>query len=542
MAKRFKDPIYGYIEIEEDIVDRIIDSASFQRLRDIIQTSYTPLYASAMHNRFVHSLGVFYLAGLALDSILETIPMDINIDRCSIIFKYACLLHDVGHAPFSHAGEYFYLDANSSRDELHQEILDLINDKDTKLKKEIDTNTNYNAAPHELMSAIVGLRQFSDLFISSEEREFFIRCITGYKYSEGCDCKRSILNCVISLLSSDVIDVDRLDYLIRDAFTSGFNTVVIDYKRLLGSLTVYLDNETGLYSIAYRKSAISVIENAVYAHDAERKWIQSHPVVLYESFLIKYGIEKLIAAYPDKGLFSYNALTPSGIQLEEKLRIRLLSDSDVVFLMKHLPEDNLINEYFTRKDRMHSLWKSESEYKSIFNLGFNGNTCEIMETEFDLLARYINSVTGSQVINQAATEQIELDIGKNEAIVEKESNEEIKRLTREQINIKKRHLLWVKELEKFALNQKIDFDFVIIKADQFNSSFGKQGFEKIKVLFDNTSKPCFFKDVTNVFSAVKSERSKFFYLYYHRTDRSKKVNVRAFAIELNKFLADEVYS
>ena len=64
-GKRFKDPIYGYIEIEEELITQVVDSASFQRLRDVIQTSYSPLYASAVHNRFVHSIGVYHLGCVA---------------------------------------------------------------------------------------------------------------------------------------------------------------------------------------------------------------------------------------------------------------------------------------------------------------------------------------------------------------------------------------------------------------------------------------------------------------------------------------------
>ena len=49
--KQFKDPIYGYIEIDGQIVTEIIDTPAFQRLKDIRQTSYTPLYPAAYHNR-----------------------------------------------------------------------------------------------------------------------------------------------------------------------------------------------------------------------------------------------------------------------------------------------------------------------------------------------------------------------------------------------------------------------------------------------------------------------------------------------------------
>ena len=65
MDKKFKDPIYGYISIPVEIIKNVVDTAVFQRLRRIVQTSYAPLYSSAVHNRFVHSIGVFHLGRIA---------------------------------------------------------------------------------------------------------------------------------------------------------------------------------------------------------------------------------------------------------------------------------------------------------------------------------------------------------------------------------------------------------------------------------------------------------------------------------------------
>ena len=67
---------------------------------------------------------------------------------------------------------------------------------------------------------------------------------------------------------------------------SGFNSVVIDYERLLNKVSIRLDSNTNLYTVCFDKSALSVIESVVYAHDLEKKWIQSHPSVAYESYLI----------------------------------------------------------------------------------------------------------------------------------------------------------------------------------------------------------------------------------------------------------------
>lgn len=172
-SKRFKDPIYGYVEIDETIITNIVDTAGFQRLRNIIQTSYSPLYSSAVHNRFVHSLGVYHLGCIVSESIARNKDEFVesgDIERYLKIFELACLLHDLGHAPFSHTGEEFYLE-NGKRDILHNFIIELTGDED--LEEEIKSK-NYKAAPHELMSVIVALR---DAYITGFIQYLLIMCV-----------------------------------------------------------------------------------------------------------------------------------------------------------------------------------------------------------------------------------------------------------------------------------------------------------------------------------------------------------------------------
>ena len=177
-------------------------------------------------------------------------------------------------------------------------------------ERDIPDDSN-KAAPHEIMSAIVGIRAFSEHIPTSEIRDFFARCITGYKYSENT-VEASLKNCFVSLLNSKVIDVDKLDYLIRDAYITGFDTVSLDYLRLLEAITIK-ETDTN-WEIGYYKDAISVIENVVYAHDAERKWIQNHPVVLYECYNLNHIFQHLnnrLNTQKSK-LFSYDSLTMEG--------------------------------------------------------------------------------------------------------------------------------------------------------------------------------------------------------------------------------------
>lgn len=116
--KKIKDPVYGYVSVEIEYIRNIIDTPVFQRLRRVMQTSYSPLYSSALHNRFVHSIGVFNLGCIAAACLEEAILNEDYVsteekqgiaEKLSHVFRLACLLHDVGHAPFSHTGEIYYI-------------------------------------------------------------------------------------------------------------------------------------------------------------------------------------------------------------------------------------------------------------------------------------------------------------------------------------------------------------------------------------------------------------------------------------------------
>lgn len=534
--KRFKDPIYGYIDIPNKIIDDIIDTAEFQRLRSIIQTSYAPLYSSAVHNRFVHSLGVFHLGtivGNSFEISLKNLGLG-EIGDYVRIFKLACLLHDVGHAPFSHTGEEFYLDKNSSKNDLHAKIVELTND--SILGDEIK-NISHAAAPHELMSVVVALNCFSTLFTSDKQKSFFARCILGYEYINNVDKEHSFLNCMISMLNSSVIDVDKLDYLIRDAYITGFDTVSIDYLRLLRSVQVVCEEDT--CKLVYSKGAISVIENVVFAHDAEKKWIQSHPVVLYDAYLLRCALERLHCKYD---VFKYDALTVEGMSIDQNLHVSLLDDGDITFLMKNTMKDAIVTEYLSRKDRRHPLWKSEAEYKAIFGRGFNDTIFQTVENELDDLLKYLNFTNKSRELNFGALEALVADIQSTKEELALASTPEKQSRFKEQLAIKEKHLKWLNCFKDFAEEQDLDFDFIIIQASQFNSGFGKLAFEEIEILFPALSHPCNFKKITNALSAGKSERDKFYYLFIRRKNRDQSVDATSLALSLGKLAMQEAFS
>lgn len=240
---KIKDPIYGYIEIDDEKVYSIINSSVFHRLQDIIQTSYSPVYPSSLHNRFVHSIGVYYLGKLALKAIKNN-NNDIfpeNFDTLEETFLLACLLHDLGHAPFSHTGEkYFFLNHKGKVPLLRIKLQEIVNNEEFS----DDDNELLAGAPHELMSALEGIKLFHD-FIEEDNKSFFARCIIGLKYKDKTD----IRNCLIELLNSKTIDVDKLDYLIRDSYYTGFKTLNIDYLLFILFLIKILINRWALQKL-----------------------------------------------------------------------------------------------------------------------------------------------------------------------------------------------------------------------------------------------------------------------------------------------------
>lgn len=617
--KQFKDPIYGYIDIDSDIVANIIDTPAFQRLKDIRQTSYTPLYPAAYHNRFVHSLGVYHLGKIAFSAIREQLVVksektDLHnqVDQIGKIFELACLLHDVGHAPFSHTGETFFIDKEQT---LYKLLSDCVDDK--QFSQEFEELGAKKPAPHECMSCVVGIKTFPEYFPSSNERSLFARCIIGMplkfnekipeynmalpeeernelrKQIQGLKAKKirtELLNCVISLLNSSIIDVDRLDYIIRDAATIGFKNAQVDYMRLLNGMRIVTYNKS--LCIGYHKSAISVIESAVYAHDSEKKWVQGHPSILYEMEALKNAMSTLTSTFSSatdlNPLFCYNSLTEEGkvltlsqplfsekatvlleqgklwsedaqalvhenelfcdatkvdsckFSLTENYPISLLADEDFLYLMKRFCKEGLGYEYFARNRRRSAVWKSEAEFRALFQERIGDGTMAIqnLEADFESLVDYCQNKTGSPIV----TEELFAVLDQEEAEAQKaKENEEIDDDVYEDllsgITTKRFWCNILREIHK-ELDKEIgiEFEFLIIFQKKFSSSF-KSTIGKIPILFPNIKNSVVpLENVVDVLKADNNRRSNFFHIFYKPKNavnsEQKKVIVNTIADKL----------
>ena len=541
MAHIVKDPLYGYIRVEDGNVWRVIDSPAFQRLRYIAQTSYAPLFPSAVHNRFVHSLGVYRL-GHFVAKIIEdkSLPAG-NEDAVRAflkVFELACLLHDIGHAPFSHTGEVYYdlesertPDADRKGSTLNLKLAEFLDVVAIKQKP---------AAQHEIMSALTAVREFGGLIGSMEQQRFLARAITGYTYScnpgnEGHEVEGvpvDFLDCLISLLNGQVVDVDRMDYLIRDAYLTGFNTIVIDYKRLLSSIRISDKTESGQYAVVYLQHAVGVLENCVYAHDAERKWIQCHPTVIYEGYLLSKAIERVLHGFFPESHIPVECLSPEGIELKKSgistgLKLKNLTDGDMLFLMKNIDSAEA-TEYFSRGSWRAKLWKSEAEFHAYFSTARLGTetvrkALGSIDGMIQSLHKQYDDQLNEQVLSKFETEYLEgtADTGGTSS-----HHIEVYR----KANQKK--LAIMKRFKEFALASNIPFDFLFLGKTAFKSGFSKEDLSKLKIWFDDFETIADFKDVSNVLTSNDDGlTSRLFYVFYPKSDsgaRPTKDAIRKF--------------
>lgn len=186
------------------------------------------------------------------------------------------LLHDIGHAPFSHLGEVYY-----KQSEIKEELVKLIEER----KLNIDPQIFKKGSKHEQMSCYIIIKTYHDL-INEFDLELLCRCIVGCIYEST---SKWLENIVISILNSSTIDTDKLDYLMRDAYMTGVTVPAIDTTRLFKNIMV----NPATKKITYLDKALPVIQNIIDARDSLYLWVYNHHTVVYTDFLVEFYIKHL---------------------------------------------------------------------------------------------------------------------------------------------------------------------------------------------------------------------------------------------------------
>lgn len=409
--KIFKCPVHGYVSVPREIVRQFIDNKIFQRLRNIEQTSIRPLYPSAHHNRFVHSLGVYHLAQQAFRHLRISSNQTLNdasiLDEYQWPFLLAALMHDCGHAPYSHALEGYYQEGDIRADDL---LLTMV-DEQFKADYEFMTGLFGAPAPHELFGAYLFISEFSQQYLESVSHDdghpgLIARMITGIPHRNPNSERQQIENGLISLINGDAIDMDKLDYIIRDSWASGVKNVAIDTHRLLSAIRMVHDGTKVV--TAFDKSALSVVRNIVDGRNYLYRWIMSHHTVTYFSHVFGTACDKMMDEIGDgivDVLFAPRVFKEPVSHNDRSYY--LPSDADILVLLKQfattVPE---VDEILSRTPSRIPLWKTTAEFELILKGKNDDQRHELFARAEGIIERIIGNTEAKEILKIEAKPKI----------------------------------------------------------------------------------------------------------------------------------------
>ncbi|MEE8147074.1 MAG: HD domain-containing protein [Longimicrobiales bacterium] len=254
-ARVIRDPLWNSIRLDPTAV-RIVDTAAFQRLRYIRQLGFAHLvYPGATHTRFDHVIGVYHLAVTALRHLREQEDVPPEAWEGVELIPYAALLHDIGHYAFSHALE-----------ELEPDRL---------------------PGDHEAVSA---------WFFQSPELLEALESI-------GADAADRIHNLIrgesavpLRGLVSGSLDLDKMEYLRRDARFCGVPYGEVDVDRLLLGMRLLRDPENGAWEVGVHEKAVASLESLLFAKYQMFRNVYWHHGVRAATALYKRIVEEAVSA------------------------------------------------------------------------------------------------------------------------------------------------------------------------------------------------------------------------------------------------------
>lgn len=247
-----KDPVHGYIHVSE-LERELMDTLPLQRLRRVKQLVFADyVYPGANHTRFEHSLGVMHLAGV----LGRSLPEEMNKEEVQMA-RIAGLFHDLGHGPFSHTFEQVLVKRlNKTHEDLTSWIV-----RGTELK---DILTDNGCDPDVVAELAVGRAASVAPFINQ--------------------------------MISSAVDVDKMDFLMRDTHHTGAQYGNIDMYRLIYTMEVFDGN------LVVNSSALPALEAFLIARVESFRAIYYHKTARAAQIMLVKAME---AAEDEVGLCAF---------------------------------------------------------------------------------------------------------------------------------------------------------------------------------------------------------------------------------------------
>lgn len=280
-----KDPIHGPMEVNSSETN-VLDSAVCQRLRQIKQLGFAEYsFPGAVHNRYIHSLGVMHLAGQAFESIFKNFQFSsVSVrSRLKQATRLAALLHDIGHGPLSHTTE---------------EVMPMLRELDVKAYAHKLTPENPNRrANHEDYT----IKFLTDSALTKVLRLNFpdlepmhVACLIDKSLKSPDDFftdKGLNFRPILSQIVSSELDCDRMDYLERNAYFCGTNYGKVELNWLLGNLTWH-DLDGNVHLALDRRAIYTFDDFLISRHHMYLMVYFHHKSIVYEEMLMRYLASK----------------------------------------------------------------------------------------------------------------------------------------------------------------------------------------------------------------------------------------------------------
>ncbi len=288
--KIINDPVHGFITIPSGLHYDIIQHPFFQRLNRVRQLGLISMvYPGAVHTRFQHSLGAMHLTNEAINQ-LRLKGNEITEEEAEAVLA-VILLHDIGHAPFSHALEHTIV-KDISHEEISLMMMQIIN---REMNGKLDTALS--------------------IFQNQYPKRF------------------------LHQLVSSQLDMDRLDYLIRDSFFTGVVEGAVGTSRIINMLNIHNDQlvveAKGLYSVEKFLIARRIMFWQVYSHKTCVAAEQMLVNALRRAKELATDGEKLFAS-PSLHYFLYNKINRKRFFTGEEVlkQYAQFDDADITSALK----------------------------------------------------------------------------------------------------------------------------------------------------------------------------------------------------------------
>jgi HD superfamily phosphohydrolase len=270
-----KDSVHDHIEVE-GVAEALLDTPAVQRLRRVAQLGTVAyVYPSANHTRFEHSLGVYYLTDRALDHLGVA---GVTAERV----RAAALLHDVGHGPYSHNVEELI---HRETGHYHDDVADLLAEGEVG-----EVLRDHDLDPGAVAALVDGRGQYGQL-VSGE------------------------------------LDVDRMDYLVRDAHHTGVPYGTIDPGRLIRELR-FVGGE-----LVLAEGNVQTAESLLLARALMNPVVYSHHAARVGKAMLRQAAERLLDA---------GAVTPA--------RLRRMDDAELLVALRECPASAPLADRLVRRD------------------------------------------------------------------------------------------------------------------------------------------------------------------------------------------------